>query len=233
MNKDNSEKSQINNLLSKFFKSTRRYNWKYLDVIDFDYDRNNDNCHCPDYCRCSVIVNIELTRFSMNNMIDILLKNINSQILKYSIDRIIRSSKLNENDFNLVTCGGYYGEEVDGLYLSEEKNKFLSDKISELIELSDIDKIKYVLNLEYGHLLDVVKESIDFSIENINMNNINFQDDYRKKIDVTENFYDEKFQLPRGIFVKSGDRYRLIDGYHRVMKAKSMNYFEVKGIVLV
>jgi len=220
---------------SKWDRFDRQYDWRHSEVIQYDYN-NEYNCLnscCDSICRCGVITDIELSKFNTNVMISQITSGIENDILVYCIDRIIRLQKLTEDCFQLHTCGGYYGEEIDGLHLDEYHEKIISDNLSKLKEISDADRIKLVLTLEYGHLLDVLVDTSSAMIHNIDINNISFQEVYRKKIDTSENYYDEKFQLPRGIFIAKGNEFRLIDGYHRVMKAKSLGMDKIKGIVLL
>lgn len=213
----------------------RQHDWRHCEFIQYDYNKeyNCSDGHCNSICRCGVITDIELSKFDTNAMVSDITSGIENDILIYCIDRIIRLQKLTEDCFQLHTCSGYYGEEIDGLYLDESYEKIISDNLSKLKGISDADRIKFVLTLEYGYLLDVLVDTSSAMIHNIDINNISFQEEYRKKINTSENYYDEKFQLSRGIFIAKGNEFRLIDGYHRVMKAKSLGMDQVKGIVLL
>ncbi len=223
------------NYHSRFIYNKHSTNWSYQGVIDYDYENDREGCDCPDYCRCGRIVNTKTSNFNINNLINTITDfgKTPDEILTYCVDRVVRSKKLENDDFEVATCGGYYGEEIDGVYLDNTVSQKLYDSLKKLENLSDIEMIKYVLEIEYGYLLEELKNTQTVKIKDISINDISFQEDYRKKVDISENYYDEKFTLPRGIFLpKDNNKFRLIDGYHRVVKAKSLNLTTIKGIIL-
>jgi hypothetical protein len=209
-----------------------RYDW-HSGIVEISYKRDyGSNCNCGSICRCSKIKDIEITSFDLDELIGYVLTDVKDIYLKYCVDRIIRLSSLSEHSFETPTCGGYYGDEVVGSFLDESINKDLHQKIFKLKELSDLDKIKYVLTLEYGYLLKEIEEAKSIEIDDISLDDLLGQEEYRKKVNISKDIYGEKFNLPLGIFLKRNPKYRLIDGYHRVVKAKSLGMNNVKGIIL-
>jgi len=188
------------------------------DEIEYNYS----------YTRCGKIIDTEILNF---NIEDISTHNFDDEILSYCVDRIIRSS-IREDDFELDIHPGYYGEECYGLVLDQSIENSVYNKLLKLKDLPDTDKIKYVLELEYEFLLPSLIETTNTEITNINMNDILFNDQYRKKVPVIEEMYNLNYPLARGVFLRVGDKFRLIDGYHRLVKAKLLNLQEIKGIVL-
>lgn len=230
--KKNKTEINFNYILEKFATNKKRHSWSYGGV-EYDYDRTSCQGNCDDYCRCTEIINTRITEINYNYIVKSITESVKDNvILTYCIDRIIRSSKLDEDDFEISTCRGYYGEEIDGVYLDQKKNDTIYNNLKQLENMSDIEKVKFVLTLEYGYLLDVIENTTEVSIKEIDLDKITFQQDYRKKINLDEDFYDEKFTLPRGIFIENGEAHRLIDGYHRIMKAKSIGMNKVDGIVV-
>jgi hypothetical protein len=87
------------------------------------------------------------------------------------------------------------------------------------------------LKLEYGYLLDCVESVASVSIIEVSPNAIcTPQMEYFKKVDkdVIEEYKDRN--LPIAVCVKHGDKYRLIDGYHRFVANKDR---EVVNIVVL
>lgn len=244
-----SKPTELDNILDKFiikdhnevrfryYESDKtKTDWYYVSgmTIDYsrDYDCENNNCD-NDICRCSSISNATIKEFNINTMIDSILEKTKNIYLRYCIDRIIRQSKINKDSFNIPVVGGYYGDEINGVYLYDNINNSIHKKIAGLKDLSDIDKVKYILNLEYGYLLKDVENAKEIKIVDINIDeSFLSQEEYFKKVDISGDWYGEKFNLPRGIFLMNGDKFRLIDGYHRVVKAKSVGIKIVQGIVL-
>jgi hypothetical protein len=243
-----SEEKLLDELLAKFVKPVPpkskpwfkrdHYNWQHDDVIDTKYDtvrhcnENDNDCLSEGICRCSTIENLELIDYSHNNFVDVLTFGIGNEILIYCIDKIVRLAKINEDSFDADVKHYYYGEEIMGIYLNESIEKYLHENISKLKLISNIDRIKFVLNLEYLYLLDILKDTSEAKVQEIHMDKINFNKDYIKRIDISDDNYGEEFTLPRGIFLKTNDHYKLIDGYHRIAKAKSMEKNKVKAIVI-
>jgi len=207
-----------------------QYDWHYSS-IEIEYDRTSCT-GCEDYCRCAKIINAEIESLNINEFLSNFLDDSAPAILNYCIDRIVRLAKISKDSFEINVAQGYYGEEIDSVTLDSGIVKKLYKNIVKLKDLLGIQKIKHVLTLEYGYLLDSIKWLDNYKIEEIWLNEISYNDDYRKKVDISENYYDKDFTLPRGIFIKKGDQYKLIDGYHRTLKAKSIGLTRINVIVL-
>lgn len=191
-------------------------------VVNCDYERTA--CHCnDDYCRCTQIINAHVCDVDVKNVIKELRNKykIDSYIDEYCFDRICHTFKIYDINLYEVKVGvGYYGEEVYGVYFENEKEIF--NAYCELLTLnSDIEKIKYCLNLEYGYLIDCVESASVASIIEVSADEIYVpQMEYFKKVDkkVIEEYRNR--HLPIAVCIKDGVRYKLIDGYHRFVANK-------------
>jgi hypothetical protein len=223
-------------ITESFMPSKERYSnstykdWNYL-AIQCEYERSDCNGNCNDYCRCTSITITGHKNYSPSAIVRSISEKIESKFLKYAVDRIVHHLKL-DNSFETAVVGGYYGEETGGTYLTSNANQNMITNLTALKDLSDIDIVKYVLTMEYGYLLDSIKDCQEVEITEIDLNLISFNNEYRKKIDNSENYYDEKYDQPRGIFIKNGEKYRLIDGYHRVGKANQLKMKTINAIVI-
>lgn len=202
-------------------------------IVDYDYDRSG--CTCHDWpCRCTTIENTRINHVNTNEVVKELsyaYSRKNSEIDKYCFDRICYALKIyDEYLYEIKTGCGYYGEEVYGVYFEDEEKIF--NAYNELLSLdSDLAKIQYCLKLEYGYLLDCVESATSVSIIEVSPNAIcTPQMEYFKKVDkdVIEEYKDRN--LPIAVCVKHGDKYRLIDGYHRFVANKDR---EVVDIVIL
>ena len=220
-----------------------QYNGVYVDY-SYTYDCENYGCDEEGICRCGSIKNecIESVNVSLivkkiydeffeqgkaanrNNAINEVLYGIGKDIDIYTIDRIIRSYKIWENEnWNIEVEGGYYGQEVNDVRIKES----IADKIEEelliVFSLPSLkEKIEYLLNVEYGKVLPelsncsyesivIDKDEVVFGVEN-HLNKV-----MKKDLD----FYSDKnYSGIRGIVVKSGDKWRIVDGYHRIFTTK-------------
>lgn len=215
--------------ITKIFERTNlQYN------VEYDYDRSACTCDAyerGDYCRCTTIERAWVESIDVKDIINKLYTKYckeHSEINEYCFDRICSALRIYDKDYyEIETCGGYYGEEIGGVYF--EKEEELVNTYNELLNLkSDIEKIKYVLELEYGYLIDRLTYTTSATIEEVNTEKIKLpQAEYFIKLskDVVEDYKNRK--LPVAVCIKNKDRYfeafdtyTLIDGYHRFIANK-------------
>jgi hypothetical protein len=195
---------------------------EYSGIGDVEYEnyyecRHGSNCCDDDYCRCGKIVDERVENIKISELVKEIC-NSNDIIFRYCVWRLAVIHKLYEgSNWSVKVCGGYYGQEIDGISL--ENNEFVRDV--EMVEkLSTNERLEYVLNKEYGFLLDSLKGK-NYIIKSVDFNDLMAGNEgYKKKVD--KNIYDQSYNLPIGIYLKQEDKYKLIDGYHRyVSLAKS------------
>lgn len=204
-------------------------------IVDYDYDRSGCTCGAEyGICRCTTIEHTWVDNIHVNEVVNELYRKhsrTDSDIDEYCFERICYSYKIYDKDlYKVETCGGYYGEEVEGVYFEDEEKIF--NAYNELLALgSDFEKIQYCLKLEYGYLIDCVQSASKTYITEASIDEIILpQMEYFKKVDkdVIEEYKNRN--LPIAVCIKHGDKYRLIDGYHRFVVNKDRN--EVNIIVL-
>ena len=201
--------------------------------IEYDYERSR--CICHDWpCRCTTIqntwiesinINKVMTEFLHNNFIKI---NNLTEIDLYCFDRICRVNNIWDKDlYEVEVRPGYYGEEIDGVFFANEK-KIVSE-FDELLKLnSDIDKIKYILKLEYGYVIDSITNCHNVIVTSCSPKSvISPQREYYHRLEkeVVESYRD--YKIPCAVCKKSGDKYLIIDGYHRVAANKNKDNIEI------
>jgi len=190
------------------------HNFQY-DGVEYSYDteyacQNGSDCCKDDYCRCGVIRDTHVTEINSSQILEYIFKN-ESEENKYCIERIL--SNLTDDDFEVKTSGGYYGEEIDGVYLT---NKDVAENINKVMALSSLkEKVLFVLNLEYNFLLPELKKCDKWTIETVLLDQIDSHYMARKTKKKIENNY----KLPLGVCLRKDGRFRLIDGHHRIEKA--------------
>lgn len=199
-------------------------------IVDYDYERSE--CHCNDaYCRCTTIEHTWVDNINVNEVIKDLYdrhSRTDLYIDEYCFDRICSAFKIYDKDYyEIKTGGGYYGEEVYGVYFENEEKVF--NAYYEMLELrSDIEKIKYCLKLEYNYLIDCVEVTNFADIVNVSPNTIRLpQTEYFIKLEnnVIEEYKNRK--LPVAVCVRDGGNYRLIDGYHRFVANKDREKVDI------
>jgi hypothetical protein len=202
--------------------------------VDYDYERSECTCDAyerGDYCRCTTIDHAWVETVNVKQVIDELYARhhqTDSEINKYCFDRICIAFKVYDKDYYEVeSCPGYYGEEIGGVYFENEEK--VVEAYNEVLKFySNIEKIKYVLELEYGYLLDRITCMKSAFIEKVSTEKIKLpQKEYfvRLSKEVVEDYKDRK--LPVAVCIKEKDRfhdvfdtYTLVDGYHRFIANK-------------
>lgn len=192
-------------------------------IVDYDYERSA--CHCDDdYCRCTTIEHAWINNINIREVIEELYhrhSRTDSDIDEYCFDRICYAFKIYDKDFyEIEKCWGYYGQEIEGIWFENEEKIF--NAYYEMLALNTtLEKIQYCLKLEYNYLIDCVESATSAAIVEVSPNNIRLpQTEYFIKL---ENNIIEEYknrELPIAVCIKDGDKYRLIDGYHRFVANK-------------
>ncbi len=95
-----------------------------------------------------------------------------------------------------------------------------SEIIDKAFAICDInERVKYLLELEYGYLLPEL-DGCKYELVTIDLEDVVFGSDghYRKiQKENIEHYLD--YKGIRGVVRKNGDKYKIIDGYHRIYGA--------------
>ena len=208
-------------IVPKFERTNLQYD------VDYDYERSQCTCDAyerGDYCRCTTIERAWVETINVKLIINELYKKYckeHSEINEYCFDRICSAFKIYDKDYyDVESCGGYYGEEIGGVYFENEEK--VVEAFNKILELdSNIEKIKFVLELEYGYLIDKVnKATVAYTLP-VSTRLITLpQQEYFVKLDkeVIEDY--KNIKLPIAICTKCSEYYKLVDGYHRFVANK-------------
>lgn len=210
----------------------KRTNLQY--EVEYDYERSECTCDAyerHDYCRCTTIERAWVESINVKSVVDKLYTKYcteHSELHEYCFDRICSIFKIYDKDYYEVeSTWGYYGEEIGGVYFENEKK--IVEAYNEVLEQkSDLEKIQYVLKLEYSYLIDRLLYVTSATIEEVSTEKIKLpQQEYFVKLskEVIEDYKDRK--LPVAVCIKKKDRfhdafdtYTLVDGYHRFIANK-------------
>lgn len=222
---------------------TFQYNGVYVDY-SYSYDCESYGCDEEGICRCGSIHNEHVDSVDVssivkriyddffeqgkaadrNNAINEVLYGVGKDIDIYTIDRIIRSYKIWENEnWNIEVEGGYYGQEVGDVTIKESIADKIEEELLTVFSLPSLkEKIEYLLKLEYGKILPEIADSSYESIV-IDKDDVIFgvEKHLKKVMKKDLDFYSDKnYNSIRGIVKKSGDKWQVIDGYHRIFSTK-------------
>lgn len=218
----------------------------YVSGVEYDYDATydceNSFCNEEGICRCSTIHDARVTEIDLVSLSEYFyhkLMDIGSKSGKrdssindilyggknvdlYFINRILTINKVyNTYNWEVETCGGYYGDEIENVSLSNFE-KVISE-CNHLLSIDNLsDKVRYILKLEYNKVLDSLKDK-EFEIITINKSDINFDLSNQKHLKLINNkdlsFYKD-YPYYCGIVKRSGSKFKIIDGYHRLSTVK-------------
>lgn len=212
---------------------------------DGQYSCEESGCDDDGICRCYTLNEVHINYVDLvgitneiydqifpkntNNTRDIKLTEIlfdyNPEMIdKLCINRILTHHKFySEDNWTAKWSSGYYGDEFDGIYMNYKYAHLKSD-LEKLFKLNSIrDKIEFILNLEYGYVLDELKDK-EYKLQSIDVESIDFsQRQHLTKVQSKDlDFYsDTKYRdLPRGVVLWKNNKWRVIDGYHRLSSTK-------------
>jgi hypothetical protein len=218
--------------------SFANFSWRYF--ADYDSDSTlASNCDCDYMHRCSTITSFKLNSINTDAIANEIIKLIKSEddILDYCIKRIVSHNReiSDINNWDMDKGGGYYGEEIYNVYPNNTSD--LGDKLNHLLSLESYEeKINYVLELEYGFVLESLK-TCSYKIKKISIEDVFVPNqDYSRRLDMRTVERYKKLDLNEivavGIFEKRGTGgIRLIDGYHRFAATKLLGKKQIQIII--
>jgi len=223
-----------------------RNDFKYSVSYDYDTEYSCEESGCVEegICRCGYITNtylynVDISDITSNIYSDIFdnsistkrhnainsLWGITTEIDKYTIDRILRINKVWKPEFwEINVGGGYYGQEIDEVVIIEDMIQKLNIQLESAFEIDNLtQRIEYLLELENGFILDELKDK-RYSVSVIDIDDITFSNpEHRKRvlIEELEHYSDKNYKGIRGIVKKDGNKFKLMDGYHRLSKTEN------------
>lgn len=223
-----------------------RNDFKYSVSYNYDtvYSCEESGCNEEGICRCGYITNTYLAKVDVSGVSATIyseifdnsistkrhnainsLWGISEEIEKYTIDRILRINKIWKPEFwEINVTGGYYGQEVDDVVLTEDIIEKLNTQLKKAFEIDNLThRIEYLLELENGFILDELKDK-NYNVSVIDIDDIIFSNKGHKSrilIEDIDHYSDRNYYGIRGIVKKDGKKFRVIDGYHRLSKTEN------------
>jgi hypothetical protein len=205
--------------------------YDYRSIMEYDYDYymecKDGYGYCePGCCKCGKVIDIVIKKLQYTEIINKISKL--SLIDQYIIDRLLSYYDFsNVTNFTPIVSKGYCGEEFDAIQLNEPIKDILYKHLSNLISLSDINKILYVLNIEYDIPATSLQNYSNAIVKSIPINHIMFNPAFFNKYEYNDYF------LPRGICIQNKDlTYLIIDGHNRISQDIRHEKTEINIILL-
>ncbi len=143
-----------------------------------------------------------------------LITNDEKEIMLYGIERIASALEMFDvSKFEVTITGGYYGDEIGGVYIKRDINEKFLKTIEDLIYAEN--KIEFLLNVEYNNVLPILKDK-KWVIKTVSYQDIHVgQVEHLGMIRKSTNPYSKDYNGIIGITLFDGQKYRLYDGTHR------------------
>jgi len=221
--KDLSDNDKLSANIKFLFEKDFKYNYQIIES-EYKSEYTNDDQY-------STITGYKVKSVNIIKLIEFISNKIEDKIILYSIDRAVRASNVTTAAFEVTIDQGYYGDELGSIKLISEQ---LLANLHGLLDKTNLDRIKYVLELEYGYLLPEIDRATKLDIRNGNPKAINIgqQDHYRKLNKQVIDAYKD-YDLPRCICLSNKNGLRLIDGYHRLHSANNQKLDNIDVILLI
>lgn len=229
-------------------------NSNFIDFIDYtaheEFSCESYGCYEEGICRCARIQNFFIKDIKISNLVNEIYSRLkeNSKlesrdnkltqliydyepdtINRYCIDRILSVYKIwkAENWFPVISSG-YYGEEIEDIIIQRESFEKILSKITEVISIDELDlKIHFLFKLEYGEIIEKLK-SKKFSLTKVDYSSIKFpQKSHSNRVESKELSFYSNYNLPKGVLLKNGNNYLVVDGYHRLLANSLLKEVEV------
>lgn len=197
----------------------------YSVEVDYDvrYDCHDSGCDEDGICRCGVIENASVKEFYPGSIMDWLgstMPKDASDLDQYLLERLVKLTVRTEM-FEVTTCGGYYGEEIDSVMIDTGTQAYqeFARKIEAFNRLtSTTEQVQMILTLEYGYLLPEIAAIEEWDVLNLPIKQVHADDGVLSRIskEIAQGYIaNPPSHGIRGVVVPRGDGYRLVDGFHR------------------
>ena len=206
----------------------REYNLSYSCETDYSrhYDCESHGCRDEGICRCSTIVDFEIESLHVDSIASYLSEKTHwisepDDLTRYMLERLLR--RINPQDLSYDIRHSYYGEEVSWI------------KVPNLPKFPDDldDAMRQLLMEEYGWVKPEL-EKAEFEIaKNVPITDVVIPNKgHYQKLDrkTVEEYKAKPPEYATCLCRKEGNKYGIVDGYHRYMAASESG---VKTIDLV
>jgi hypothetical protein len=212
-----------------------------------NYTCEESGCNDDGICRCYQIYQVDILLVDITKITKSIWKNIrlddqqhnrnknitdiiygydSDMVNQYCINRILTKNKVwDKSNIKPLVTSGYYGDEIEDVIINEAIFNKISNEIDEVLNIDTLEeKINYVLHLEYGYIRSDI-ENKKYEVISVKREDLYFGQDHHHKnvLHKKLEYYSDKNYLKNsinGIAYKVGDKWNVIDGYHRLTQTK-------------
>jgi len=139
--------------------------WRDRLHVEADYYHDCNAYGCDEICRCGTIESTRIkpiTVFGAVGLAETFFQDGQGNEGKLGFALAVRFlKKLFENVddlFVVETCGGYYGDEIEGVFAKPGAEVVLLERVEEFNKRSNSERVRFVLEQEYDSLLPEVEQ---------------------------------------------------------------------------
>lgn len=189
------------------------------------YPCRNGEMVCDIICRCYTITSAKahVTPSAASALLERLLPNYEKDSLNfYCLERCLRKY-LSSDMFTVHWGGDYYGDEVTYVLLDRSSSSWYAflRGVEDIFEKGSPDLFEIVqrtLLMEYTYLLPDIQEVVEWEIKTLSFRDLYVPPDTLNRVD-QEIVQGYKYHPPchkvQGVAIFDGEKYRLVDGFHR------------------
>ena len=233
--------NKVNDDLEKILKSDLQ---KFMTIQTDGICECNDYCYREGVCRSFQITHLQVQAvdissiakylweksndtkskgFHRANKLRLFFDGVDRRIDVYCLERILTINKIWEtSNWDWFHTNGYYGHELDRVQLNEIIAEQILKQLDECNKLKSLkEKIEYLLVLEYGYILDTLKDC-EYQIEEVERDLVFFpQKNHYQKVKNKTTYKTRVKDSIMGLCQFEEGSYRVIDGYNRLSQSKS------------
>ena len=212
-------------------KNYNRINF-YWNGVDVDYYSNYDcsESYCDEegICRCGTIVDTDVCSVNYEKIAEVLTPVLNcagnKEVFHYCVERAVRHN-IQIADFQVEIEGGYYGDEIEGVYLDKDKEIEIINMIYTLSGMeSNEEMIEFALKEEYGSYLSKFK-GCKWALEKMPVKDIRIGN--KKHYSNLNQDYVRSYKDWTGVVCLVDLNNRIVDGHHRLKSKEKLEEVKV------
>lgn len=179
------------------------------------HSEHNCDERCDDYCRCGVIVGVDV---SIDTVEMAQAYGVDDPLESYLIERLLVCERIHDpENWEFRAIPGYYGEELDGVSLADGVGERIDAAIAQLRAIPDQSaRVEHALVREYGHVLPTLTGR-SWGIRRVAREQLLIGSPHQATKAAQEELgHYRRRSGPLAMVIPSGDRFHVVDGYHRL-----------------
>lgn len=231
------------------------HDFKHQLIVDYSSSNTCDTSGCIEegICRCTELYDCHVKSVRVDQISNIIYESffdksksskrnikineilfgLSEEVERYTVDRILRINKIWKNEcWDVQVLNGYYGQEVDVVIFKTDLAIKIQNQIGLALNILSINKrVEFLLELEYGKILPHL-QNLNWKLIRLKKDDIIFpSESHLEKVKYKDlsHYYAPKYNSIRAVVLKDGDKWKLVDGYHRLSAISIGDFWVLAG----